>query len=424
MFVYVLNKNGKPLMPCKEQKAAKLLKRGLAKVVYKTPFTIQLLYGSSGYKQNITLGVDAGSKYIGFSATNKTNVLLEGEVILRDNIKQLLVTRRENRRFRRHRKTRYRKPRFLNRTRKKKWLAPSVDNKVQSHIQIVDFVHKLLPISNIIVEVAQFDTQKLKNPEIKKEEYSQGDQLHFWNVREYVLFRDHHKCQLCKGKSKDAILNIHHIESRKTGSDAPNNLITLCKSCHQKVHQDALKIQAPENVRCKEASQITTMRWFVYHALKERYLDVKLTHGYVTKNTRIRNGLEKSHKTDARCISGNPKARPGEYYIIKKMRRNNRKLHKNTIYKGGIRKKHKASRYVNGFQIFDKVCFDKTDCFIYGRRSSGYFKIATIDGVAIHNSVNYKKLKLLEKAKTFLIIQKRSDLSSPCLKAGVSRSSI
>ena len=65
MFVYVLNKHGKPLMPCKPRKARILLKEKKAKVVNRTPFTIQLLYGSSGYKQPINLGVDAGSKYIG-----------------------------------------------------------------------------------------------------------------------------------------------------------------------------------------------------------------------------------------------------------------------------------------------------------------------------------------------------------------------
>ena len=222
-----------------------------------------------------------------------------------------------------------------------------------------------------------------------------------------MLFRDNHKCQLCKGKSKDPVLNVHHIESRKTGSNSPKNLITLCKRCHQQIHQDKLEHLIPKNSDYKDASQITTMRFFVYNALKKQYAKVKLTYGYITKNTRITHHLEKSHKIDARCISGNPNAKSTEYYMLKKVRKNNRKLHKNTINKGGIRKKNTAPRLVKGFQIFDKVRYGKTDCFIYGRRSSGYFKVATLDGTTIHNSVNYKKLELKEKAKTFLIIQKK-----------------
>lgn len=163
---------------------------------------------------------------------------------------------------------------------------------------------------------------------------------------------------------------------------------------------------------------MTTIRWFVFNALKDKY-NVKLTYGYITKNTRIKNKLEKSHRVDARCII-KTMDEPSNYYQIKQIRSNNRRLHKNTILKGGIRKKNIAPRLVKGFQLFDKVLYNNDIAFIYGRRSSGYFKIATLDGDTIHNSINYKKLKLLEKAQTFLTI-KRSGASSPCLKAGVVR---
>ena len=123
MFVFVINKNGKPLMPCKPKKAKDLLRQGRAKVINRTPFTIQLIYGSGGCKQPISLGIDPGVKKIGVSATNKEKVFFEAEVELRRDIKKLIATKRENRRFRRSRKTRYRKPRFLNRKRKEKWLA-------------------------------------------------------------------------------------------------------------------------------------------------------------------------------------------------------------------------------------------------------------------------------------------------------------
>ena len=216
MIVYVLNKHGKPLMPCKPSKARKLLRDKKAKVIKREPFTIQLLYGSSGYKQDISLGIDAGSKHIGISATTTTKELYASEVELRNDIVELLATRRENRRTRRNR-LRYRKPRFHNRvhSKNKGWLAPSIEQKIQTHLKVVEEIHKILPIKNIIVEIASFDIQRIKNPEISGEEYQQGEQLNFWNVREYVLFRDGHICQCCKGKSKNTILNVHHIESLK-----------------------------------------------------------------------------------------------------------------------------------------------------------------------------------------------------------------
>lgn len=230
-MVYVINKDGQPLMPTtRHGKVRHLLERGKAKVIKRCPFTIQLLYETNHYVQEITLGVDAGSKTIGLSATSERKEYYAGEVELRNDIVNLLSTRRELRRTRRNRKTRYRKPRFHNRKRKDKWLAPSVQQKVDTHILAVQKVKKILPISHVVVEVAAFDIQKIKNLKIKGTEYQQGEQLGFWNVREYILFRDGHVCQCCKGKSKDKILNVHHLESRKTGGDAPNNLITLCET--------------------------------------------------------------------------------------------------------------------------------------------------------------------------------------------------
>lgn len=145
MLVYVLNQNGKPLMPCSSSKARKLLKENKAKVVKIEPFVIQLLHGSSGYKQEITLGVDAGSKVIGLSATTKSKELYSAEVQLRNDIVELLSTRRQNRRNRRNR-LRYRKPKFLNRVKSKNkgWLAPSIENKIQTHLTVVSKVYKIL----------------------------------------------------------------------------------------------------------------------------------------------------------------------------------------------------------------------------------------------------------------------------------------
>ena len=406
-MVYVLNIEGKPLMPCKEAKARKLLKENKAKIYKKEPFTIQLLFMCENQTQDITLGVDAGSKHIGLSATTKEKELYAADIELRNDIVDLLSTRRQNRRTRRNR-LRYRKPRFNNRVHSKKngWLAPSVKQKIQTHFKVVEDIHKLLPITKIVVETASFDIQKIKNPEIHNEEYQQGEQLEFWNVREYVLFRDNHTCQCCKGKSKDKVLNVHHIESRKTGGNAPNNLITLCETCHKGYHNGTVEL--PKTIKrgmsFKDATFMGIMRWSFYNRLKEIYPNVFMTYGYITKNIRIKNNLPKDHYIDARCISGNPNAEPlGYYFYQKKVRCHNRQIHKANILKGGKKKLNQASYLVKGFRLFDKVEFEGQICFIFARRSSGYFDIRKLNGEVISRSASWKKLKLLETRKSLLM---------------------
>ena len=410
MLVYVLNIEGQPLMPTERcSKVRRLLKAGLAKVIKRCPFTIQLLYRTTDIVQEINLGVDAGSKIIGLSATTDKKELFASNVLLRQGdtgVTKLLSKRREHRRGRRHRKTRYRKAKFLNRKKNKGWLAPTVLNKIGTHLRVIADIHNILPINKIIVETASFDIQKIKNPEISGTEYQQGEQLDFWNVREYVLFRDEHKCQCCKGKSKDKILNVHHIESRMIGGDAPNNLVTLCETCHRGYHAGTIKLPAKikRGMSFRDAAFMGIMRWAFYDKLKELYPNVKMTFGYITKNTRIRNNLPKEQYVDARCISDNPLAESlGYYYLQKKVRCHNRKLHRDTINKGGYRKNNQAPYIVKGFRLFDKVKYGNIECLIFSRRTSGSFDIRLLDGTKIHAGISYKKLKLLTKRKNILI---------------------
>lgn len=268
MHVYVLNIKGEPLMPCKPAKARKLLRDNKAKVINRTPFTIKLMFECENQVQEVTLGVDTGSKTIGLSATTEHKELFSAEVEIRNDIVDLLSARRAFRRARRNRKTRYRPARFFNRRKPKGWLAPSVQNKIDTHLKVVEMVHGILPISKTIVEVAQFDIQKIKDPDISGAEYQQGEQLGFWNVREYVLFRDGHTCQHCNGKSKDKILNVHHIESRKTGGDSPGNLITLCTTCHNGHHKGEINLNAKRGQSFRNAVFMGIMRWAFYNKLK------------------------------------------------------------------------------------------------------------------------------------------------------------
>ncbi len=270
-------------MPCSPPKARKLLRAGKAVPVRRTPFVIQLTVPTGETKQPITLGVDAGYKHVGLSATTAKEALLASEVELRQDVTGLLSDRLALRRARRNRKTRYRAPRFDNRVRSKHkgWLAPSVENRIQAHISRIEAVCRVLPITKIVIETASFDIQKIKNPEVKGTDYQQGEQLGFWNVREYVLFRDGHVCQACKGRSKDLILNVHHIESRKTGGDAPGNLITLCEACHKAYHAGKLKQFSPRRGASFRAETFMgIMRWTVFNRLRERHQAPYLVHGF------------------------------------------------------------------------------------------------------------------------------------------------
>ena len=414
MYIYVQAQDGTPLMPTQRAgKVRRMLRDGLAVIKSHTPFTIRLTYDSTHFVQSVSLGLDAGSVHVGLSATTNSKELLAAEIELRTDIVDKLSTRREARRARRSKHSiRYRAPRFLNRRASEEdgWLAPSIQQKVHSHVKAVQDICRLLPVTSVTVEVAQFDTQLLKNPGIAGEQYQQGPQLGFWNVREYVLFRDNHQCQHCHGKSGDRILNVHHLESRKTGGDSPDNLITLCETCHEAYHRGEIKLKLKRNSRSlRDAAVMSIMRWKVYNELKQTLdVPVHLTYGYLTKHTRIRHGLEKSHVVDARCISGNADARPaGEQFCFKQLRRHNRKVMKSNLLKGGRWKHNQAPREIKGFRRYDIVTYKNIQCFINSLRTRGYFSIKSFDGKLISNDISYKSLGLVRHTGRSLFHKER-----------------
>ena len=415
MLVYVQDIDGHPLMPTSRNCwVRKALESGKAIVVIRCPFTIRLTYETkTKVVQPITLGVDAGSEHIGLSASTETKEVYASEVELRTDVTKNLSTRRELRRGRRYRKTRYRKPRFLNsvHSKNKGWLAPSIEAKIDAHMQAIKKVMRILPISNIVVEVASFDMQKIKaisegKPLPEGTDYQQGEQLDFWNVREYVLFRDNHTCQCCRGKSGCKELNVHHIESRQTGGNAPNNLVTLCETCHNQYHRGEIKL--PKTISrgksLRDAAFMGIMRFELLGRLRNMYPEiVSSTYGYITKNTRITNNLPKSHAVDALCISNHPKAeRSDSVYMQKRVRRHNRQLHKTNILKGGIRKANQAPKEVKGFRLNDKVMYKGQECFVHGRRTSGYFDLRLFDGTKVDPCASWKNLTIIEHTNTTL----------------------
>jgi 5-methylcytosine-specific restriction endonuclease McrA len=401
-------------MPASPAKARHLLDNRQAVVVRRTPFTIQLLYGSSGYKQDIALGIDAGYTTIGFSAVTDNEELIAGELILRNDIKRLLKRRAAYRRTRRIRKW-YREPRFNNRG-KKGWLAPSIKHKLDSHIRLIEKLKKILSITRITVEVASFDTQKMQNPEISNIEYQQGE-LQGYEVREYLLEKFRRKCVYC-GK-KDIPLEIEHIIPKSRGSsDRVSNLTIACSECNQgKGNQTAEEFGHPQ-IHAKAEKSLKATAFM--NIVRSRIVDIlgcDQTYGYITKHDRIELDLEKSHVNDAFVIAGgNDQERANHICTGKQVRRQNRSLFKANFLKGGKLKRNTVKE-VKGFRRFDKVkCGDK-ECFIYGLRSSGHFDLRTITGDRIGASVSSKRLKLLERAKG--IMQEVCAIPSPSCGRGL-----
>ena len=414
MVVYVLDITGKPLMPTHNfGKVRRMLRNSRAIVVNLFPFVIKLTYVTTTYTQPITLGVDAGSVHVGLSATSKKEELYAAEIDLRSKeIKKLLDKKREARRTRRNRNLRYRQARFNNRTTSKKdsWLAPSIQHRIDSHVRIVEDVTKILPITEIIVEIGIFDTQKISNPEISGEEYQNGQMTGFDNVKAFVRFRDKHRCQQC---GREEHLEVHHIQHREDGgSDRPDNLICLCHKCHYEHHNNGLVLKKFNNLKRKNA--VTLRDCAVMNLIKDRILSelrnkfqdilVRKTYGFITSKNRKQNNIDKSHANDAFIIAKNFNAKPLDYMFKgRQVRRHNRKIYKDNILKGNRRQLNQAPHLVFGFALNDRVKYNGIECFVHGRRSSGYFVLKDIDGNTIHNSASVKKIKLISHENSIIL---------------------
>lgn len=416
MFVYVISKDGQPLMPTSRfGKVRRLLKNKKAKVVRRCPFTIKLLYEpESLVVQEVVLGQDTGSKHVGTACIANNKVLYQSQVQLRTNIKSKMDSRRQSRRFRRNRKTRYRKPRFLNRANstKKDRLPPSVRHKVQAHIDEIEFCKKILPVSKIVLEVSQFDTTLMKNPALISEKvkhwgYQQGFDYGYASRREAILHRDNYTCQYC-GK-KHTRLEVHHIIYRsKGGTDDEKNLIALCKKCHDAVHAGILIItKMPKKLNLKYATHMSIIR----SRLLKVYPEAIETFGFVTKENRNHLNLPKEHYIDACVIaSGGIGFELADIlYQKRRVAKQNRQLCK------GVRGERKIpTGKIFGFKKFDLVEYLKELCFIKARRNSGCFTLMDINNNTIDfrdrggkKEPSYKYLERVNARKSVLCIRKR-----------------
>ena len=396
-------------MPCSPAKARRLLNDGKAKVLKKTPFTLKLLYSSSGYKQPVVAGMDTGTHTLGCAAVANGQVVYQSEVALRTDISQKMQQRSRYRRNRRGRKTRYRKARWHNRAsiRKKGRIAPSVRSKIESHLREKKQVESILPVTLWKVETASFDTHKLTNPDVEGAGYQEGAQKGFYNVKAYVLDRDGYRCQSRQKVEHDKVLQVHHKVFRSQGgTDTPDNLVTLCRRCHEDLHAGIFALKARKS-KTKQATEVGIVK----AQLKKRW-QFEETYGYETKWKREQClGLPKSHANDAVAIC----CRDGETVRLDDVLYLKRHVAAGDYQqtKGVRSEKRIPTGKLFGLRKHDLVRTEKGTGFVKGKRSTGFFALETIDGETLTPSVNVKKATTRLAARTTTLTQRKGGVSSP-----------
>ena len=341
MITFVIAEDGTKLMPTTNvKKVRRLLRTGRAVICKHEPFTIKLCYKATTYTQPIEFKQDAGYQHIGVSvASQKHEYVSEERVLLKDEVEKH-NDQRKYRRTRRNRK-RYRAPRFDNRVSSKKegWLAPSLNNKKNMHIKIFEIYNAVLPITSVVIEVAQFDTQILKAvqdgaPLPSGTDYQHGERYGYDTLREAVFARDNHTCIICKKNAfKDgAILRAHHLGFWKSDrTNRASNLATVCTKCHtSKNHKPGGKLYGLPSMskNLKSAAFMNTVKYAIISDLRKLYptLPIAVTFGVDTKRTRNDRNIVKSHANDAYCIGEYHPLHRAHTCIYQKRRRNNRVL--------------------------------------------------------------------------------------------------
>ena len=408
MYVYVINKNKKPLMPCKPAKAKHLLKMGKAKVIRKNPFTIKLQWDCEENTQEVVAGMDAGSKTIGCAAVANGKAVYQSQVQTRQDVSKKMQQRKMYRRNRRNRKTRYRKSRWQNRAsmRNEGRIAPSIKSKVDSHLREKRFVESILPVSRWKVETASFDIHKIANPDVYSWDYQSGNQKGFYNVKAYVLHRDGYQCKKCKtGKGK---LHVHHIEFRSNGgTNTPGNLITLCGTCHDKLHSGDFEIKGVGS-KTKHATEIGMVK----ARLKRKFGEFEEVFGYQTKYKREQLlHLPKTHYYDAVaicCEEGENVEVSSTIYLKKHVSKGD---YQQT--KGKHSEKRVPTGKLFGLRKFDYIQTPKGNGFVKGKRSTGFFAISDLNGNTVNPSVNVKKGCVRLSARKTTLIERGVAHSSP-----------
>ena len=410
MIVYDINQNGKPMMPTKTAKARHLLKDGKAVVASTEPFTIQLTVPSGEHVQPVTVGVDLGAKTVGVAAVGNDRVLYQGEVALRTDVHRRMEKRAMYRRSRRGRKLRYRAPRFLNRaaSRRKGRLPPSIRSRVDTTIKAVRRIAQFLPVSEIVVEMANFDTQAMRaGRRLPGWRYQRGPLYGEENVKMYVRARDRYTCVYC-GERFPTRLEVDHIIPRsRGGSMTPDNLVASCHDCNQaKSNLTATEFGYPNIQRqvkksLAAAAQTQAGKTATIAGLEE-IAPVELTYGYITKIDRQELGLPKTHYYDAvaiACRRQEPELLDW-YEMCKAVSRGAYQQRRGPHSQYNARLPYE----VFGFRQWDKVRLaDGTIGYVKSRRKTGSFRVCDAQGQSIKEGITVRKLERIARASTLLV---------------------
>jgi len=413
VLVYVQNKNGNPLMPCKPAKTRRLLRDSRAKVVNRCPFTIQLQWDCEENVQEVTVGIDKGSSVTGFSCVAKGQILMSGTIHHRMDIKDKMDARRANRRNRRSRKW-YREKRFNNRSSSKRSgrLPPSIKAQSEEVIRVV--VKIPLPISDIVVEDVQVDIARLNNPDLVGFAYQKSNRLNE-NLRIATLMRDGYQCTQCEKKKIQ--LDAHHIIWKEDGGkDTIQNLITLCKECHRKVHKGKLKldIEGVSGFKDQIAQRTMQGKSYLYQVLSQMSVLSKVF-GYQTSAYRKSLSLPKTHDIDALCVAilyaGEVIEHHREnFYTIKFRPRQSRRQFHDLPKKGVGRVRYQVNSELEGFRKGDivrvKGKWVKQINSIY---SNGYLAFARVLGEP--SCAKPKDCQLLKRGQTVICKKQRTTSS-------------
>jgi 5-methylcytosine-specific restriction endonuclease McrA len=426
MRVAVLDRNKKPLAPTTPRRAKLLLRRGKAAVFRRVPFVIILRREVENVETpDLKLKIDPGSKTTGLAIINQRSgeIVFAAEIEHRgEAIKREVDARRAVRRSRRSRKTRYRKPRFLNRTRPKEWLPPSLKSRVSNIETWVNRITRFYPISGISVELVKVDTQLMENPEIKGVEYQQGE-LAGYELKEYLLLKFGHQCAYRRDESpRDHYLQVEHIIPRaRGGTNRVSNLTIAChKHNQEKGNRTAAEYGFPEveaqaKRPLKDGATVNATRWALFNRLKGRGLPLETGSGGLTKFNRTKRGLPKAHWIDAACVG---KSTPEQVIIdkvtpleIKATGHNSRQMCRMDKY-GFPRTSAKGPRTVKGFRTGDivraNILSGKYAGQYTGRiavRSRGSFVIST-NGTKF--DIHHRYCSIIYRADGYSVSQSRS----------------
>ena len=413
-MVFVLDKSKKPLDMITNAEARILIRKKLAVIHKIYPFTIRLRDNSCVDRNKAyTVKLDPGSRHTGVAIVDdKDQVVMLAEIEHRGHIiKKNLNDRRAVRNSRRQRKTRYRPARFLNRTKPKGWIAPSVKSRADNVINFIKKYKKFLNINKVMIENVSFDVSQMSsNNYLTGVGYQQGP-LYQTKLRSYLFKKYNGQCVYCGAKATE----IDHVISKaKGGTNSFYNLVASCKSCNQmksnlslkefgkKMNKDYYHLE-PKKLP-KDASIVQIARNYMVKEITKLVPDTTTHDAWMTQYNRDELGLSKEHYYDALSVGEVPNKfnfLTDKILLISAQGRGSRQMCRVDKY-GFPRTSAKALKSVKGFQTGDIVKAVVTKGSkqgeYFGRvavRSRGSFDIKTKNGLVKH--IGYRYCRLIQR---------------------------